>query len=548
MSKRSTSASTVRFSRVRARHLWRATVALSVLGLAGSTAACGSTARSSDIKGHEAKGQPTSLTWEIDEPWEKLTSVSAGAGPEGTVLLATEPLILLEPNGTFKPNLGTELPQRNPKAVVFKLRPGVKFWDGKPLRPQDVVWSLDQNLKPTASLEYGFVYVKSIEPRGNDEVVIHLKQPDTNLDTMLAQSGITEEAYGKAHASDLGTPNALGMGTGPFKYVKYVPNDEVVLARNNAYWGPKPAIKTLTLKYIADASARLLAAEGHQIDGSFAAMGSSIETYKRLPGYHIVEGQGSDEAILFYNVNKPPFNDIHVRRAMALAINKAQVAQGVTHGYGSAAVTLVTPKSASLLLGSAGTAKLYNQLNTYKYNVAAAKHELAQSAYPHGFSSILNVSSDDPDIINGAQIVVQMLSKIGIHLTLKELPDSQYGAEVFAKRDAPGMVMDPFAVDGLDPMLRPNYLTQSTNALNLAHYSNKANDAALAKMTQVPFKDKATRAEGLRQALTIENRDLPYIPLVFRDQLALVRNDLNLNHLSGFWWMERWTDEITLAR
>jgi peptide/nickel transport system substrate-binding protein len=546
MSKRSTSAGTGRFSRVRARQLRRATVVLSVLGLAGTTAACGSNARPADVKGHESAGQPTSLTWEIDEPWEKLTSVSAGAGPEGTVLLATEPLILLEPNGTFRPNLGTEVPQTNPKTVVFKLRPGVKFWDGHPLRPQDVVWSLDQNLKPAASLEYGFVYVKNIEPRGKDEVVIHLKEPDTNLDTMLAQSGITEEAYGKAHASDLGTPNALGMGTGPFKYVKYVPDDEVVMTRNNNYWGPKPGIKTLTLKYIGDASSRLLAAEGHQIDGSFAAMGSSIQTYKRLPGYHLVEGQGSDEAVLIYNVNKPPFNDIHVRRAMALAINRSQLAQGITHGYGSAAVTLVTPTSASLLLGSAGTAKLYNQLNTYQYNVAAAKRELAQSAYPHGFSSTLNVSTDDPDIINGAQIVVQMLSKIGIHLTLKELPDSQYGEEVFVKRDAPGVTMDPFAVDGLDPMLRPNYLTQSTNSLNLSHYSNKANDAALAKMTQVPFKDKATRAQGLKAALTIENRDLPYIPLVFRDQLALVKDGLNLKGLSGFWWMERWTNQLTL--
>src|SRR6202012_5674534 len=247
----------------------------------------------------------TSLTWEIDAPWEKLTSTSAAAGPEGTVLLATEPLILLNPNGTFKANLGTELPQPNPTTVIFKLHPGVKFWDGKPLTPDDVVWSLDQNLKPTTSLEYGYVNVKSIEARGADEVVIHLKRPDTNLDTMLAQSGITEEAYGKAHASDLGTPNALGMGTGPFKYVKYVPDDEVVMTRNNNYWGPKPGIKTLTLKYIGDASSRLPAAEGHQIAGSFAAMGSSIHTYKRLPGYHIVEGQGSDEAVLIYNVNKP---------------------------------------------------------------------------------------------------------------------------------------------------------------------------------------------------------------------------------------------------
>jgi peptide/nickel transport system substrate-binding protein len=320
------------------------------------------------------------------------------------------------------------------------------------------------------------------------------------------------------------------------------------MTRNNAYWGPKPTIKTLTLKYIADASARLLAAEGRQIDGSFAAMGSSIETYKRLPGYKILQGEGSDEAILIYDNRKKPFSDVHVRRGMALAIDKAQLVQGITHGYGTAAVTLVTPKSASRLLGAAGTENMYNQLNIYKYNVAAAKRELAQSAYPHGFSSVLNVSSDDPDIINGAQIVVQMLSKIGINLTLKELPDSQYGAEVFANRDAPGVTMDPFAVDGLDPMLRPNYLTQSTNALNLSHYSSAANDAALAKMTQVPFKDKATRAEGLREALTIENRDLPYIPLVFRDQLALVRDGLNMDQLNGFWWMERWTDQIRAAR
>ena len=96
-------------------------------------------------------------------------------------------------------------------------------------------------------------------------------------------------------------------------------------------------------------------------------------------------------------------------------------------------------------------------------------------------------------------------------------------------------------------MLRPNYLTLSTNALNLSHYSNGANDAALAKMTQVPLKDKATRAEGLKESLTIENRELPYIPLVFRDALALVSDRVTMNQFNGFWWMERWTDGITPA-
>ncbi len=169
MLKRSTSSSTGRFSSGRSRHLRLGTAALSVAllasGLVGAMTAFGSNTKPTQTRGHEASGQLTSLTWEIDEPWEKLTSVSAGAGPEGTVLLATEPLILLEPNGTFKPNLGTELPQRNPTTVVFKLHPGVKFWDGKPLTPQDVVWSLDQNLKPAARpSRYGFVYVKSIQP------------------------------------------------------------------------------------------------------------------------------------------------------------------------------------------------------------------------------------------------------------------------------------------------------------------------------------------------------------------------------------------------
>lgn len=135
MLKRSTSPSTGRFWRVRSRNLRRGTAALSVALLASGLVAMtafGSSARPTETKGHEASGQLTSLTWEIDEPWEKLTSVSAGAGPEGTVLLATEPLILLEPNGTFKPNLGTELPQPNPTTVVFKLHPGSSFGTGSP--------------------------------------------------------------------------------------------------------------------------------------------------------------------------------------------------------------------------------------------------------------------------------------------------------------------------------------------------------------------------------------------------------------------------------
>ena len=211
---------------------------------------------------------------------------------------------------------------------------------------------------------------------------------------------------------------------------------------------------------------------------------------------------------------------------------------------------MVSDQSMSNDLSQEQIQSLTSQLQT-KYDVNAAKAELAKSATPNGFSATVIYSAAESGTSGlVAQAVAQQLKAIGINLTVKSMPDGQYTDAVFFKHTAPASIVD-FTTDLPDPISLPNYLTSSAQTLaqggytNIAEWTTPAQDQVLNEYLQTPISDKSKRGDLLTQALTNMNADQAYIPIYNADYLAVIKSGLNFNGFDGMWWMRRWVDDIT---
>ena len=181
-----------------------------------------------------------SMVWAVYRDVNSLDPIYAFDYPENTAdSLMCESLLRQAPDGSLHPGLAT-ISNPGPTTMVFTLRPGVKFWDGHPVTPADVVYSLDRNTDPKLGGFYPLVFnrVKSIAATGSNQVTITLKQPDYWLQGELASMPgiIIEKAFAQKQGKNYGTPAGSIMCTGAYMFKSWNPGVGVVAVRNPHYW------------------------------------------------------------------------------------------------------------------------------------------------------------------------------------------------------------------------------------------------------------------------------------------------------------------------
>ena len=154
--------------------------------------------------------QVANMTWAVYRDVNSLDPAFAFDYPENTAIsLMCESLLRQEPNGSVGPGLAT-LTTQSPTKLVLTIKQGAAFWDGKPVTPADVVYSLQRQASPAVGGFYGaaFARVKSIAATGANQVTVTLSQPDYWLPGELASMGgvITEQAFAEKQGKNYGTP------------------------------------------------------------------------------------------------------------------------------------------------------------------------------------------------------------------------------------------------------------------------------------------------------------------------------------------------------
>jgi peptide/nickel transport system substrate-binding protein len=272
-----------------------------------------------------------------------------------------EPLVDLDfTNSELKPKLATSWNQVNPTTWQFKIRDGVTYHNGTPLNAKAVADWINRVLNPKlACWLYGSVLdenVKGAAAVDDHTVDITTANPDVILPQRLAFVMI-----GVADGS-LDAKTKTPIGTGPYKFVSYEPGSEVKLERYDKYWGEKPQYRQVTYPIRVESSVRASMAAAGEVD--LATMISSQDA-KAKGAVNFTVG----ETVYFrVDADIAPFNDIRVRRALALAIDRNTFVTNVFGGLGKPANAIVAPST----LG-------YPDDVTSKYDPAMAKSLLTEA-------------------------------------------------------------------------------------------------------------------------------------------------------------------------
>ena len=205
------------------------------------------------------------------------------------------------------------------------------------------------------------------------------------------------------------------MGTGPYRFESFKPSSETVLRRNEDYWGTKPPIAELELRTIADDAQRLLAIQSGEVDGIVGIPLAQLPSFERIPGLQLSEGTDYSVYKFNFDLTKAPWDDPHLRRAFAHAVNRTVLADDLFKGNAEAAVTLVPPSVMSQLLPQGDVEAGYAEIEQTvpAYDLEAAKRELAESSVPDGVATTLLITGSDPNLAAIAQTAAQDLSRSG---------------------------------------------------------------------------------------------------------------------------------------
>src|SRR5262249_23564916 len=210
----------------------------------------------------------------------------------------------------------------------------------------------------------------------------------------------------------------LILGTGPYTLTEFAPGDHAVLQANPAYWGPKAVAKKITFQSIPDRQTRLLAMKNGDIDGTFDLAISDIDQWKGLKNVDVITAPSLGVYSLTLDRSAPPFDDVHLRRAIAYSVDRAGLVMALLKGNGETAVALDPPEIWAPLAPTEAVKAFYDTLPGYGFDLDKAKAELAQSAYANGVSFTVPGSTADPYIVNVLQSVAQNLKQLGINMTV----------------------------------------------------------------------------------------------------------------------------------
>jgi peptide/nickel transport system substrate-binding protein len=323
----------------------------------------------------------------------------------------------------------------DPLTWSFTLKPGIKFHDGSPLTPADVAFSIMRAQAATGIRTYSSAVrnVVSVEPTGERTFLIRMREPTPLQPAYLVSVAIVSATAAKDAAIADWNGGRAAIGTGPYRWVKWTPSQDVVLERFPGYWGPKDPWDKVIFRYIPNDSARVAALLSGDVD---VADTLPAELYERVKDAEKVKLITTDSVFTNYlyldsispltpnamtldgkPLPKNPLTDLRVRTALDHAINRTALAERAMQGGGAAAGQIAAPG----LIGHVAA------LKPTTYDPALSRKLLAEAGYPQGFSLVLSCTSDRfAGDARTCQAVGQMLNAVGIKPVVDALPSTIY--------------------------------------------------------------------------------------------------------------------------
>ena len=325
-------------------------------------------------------------------------------------------LIRRDREGNQELALATSYKTIDPVTWEFKLRKGVKFQNGESFTASDVKFSYDRMRDPKTKYPFRVFFRGIKEVRIIDDYTVRVitKKPDPVLPSRLAFGAfIVPEKYIKEHGDKYFAKHPVGSGR--YKFVKWLKNDYLELEANENYWGDKPAtIKKLIFKTIPETGSRMAALQTGEVDIATNVLPFMIPKLKKNPNIKVVSGPSGRVIFIGFNLldseKAGPLMKKKVRQAINYAVDKQSLIKHILMGSGEQLATPLIP----LAFGYDPAIKAYS------YDPEKAKKLLAEAGYPNGFKTEFATGSGrylmDKQI---AEAIAGMLAKVGIQAKLQ---------------------------------------------------------------------------------------------------------------------------------
>jgi peptide/nickel transport system substrate-binding protein len=331
------------------------------------------------------------------------------------------------------------------KTWAFKLRTGVRFHNGEPFDAKTVKYCFERNVEPgsTNKDKATFANIVNIATTDDHTVVLTLKNPNPDFLFQLGQAtaSIVEP---KSAAGN----NTQPIGTGPFKLESWAKGSSVVLARWDGWRDAKAIrLRRVTMRFISDPAAQVAAMLAGDVDlFPRIAAAKSLEQFRRDKRFQVLIGGSRAKTILAINNKKKPLDDVRVRRAIAMALDRKQVVEGAADGFG-------TPIGSYYVPGAPGYVDL-TAVNAYNPERAKALLKEAGVATPLELSLKLPPT---PYARQGGEVVAAMLAKVGIVAKQENIEWAQWLSGVYGQK-----AYDLTIISHVEPLdfgnfARPNY-------------------------------------------------------------------------------------------
>ncbi len=441
----------------------------------------------------------------VDSPASMSIHEEATVVAERPVMGVFNNLVLFDQNvpqntiSAIKPELATRWSwNEDGTELTFPLRKGVRWHDGEPFTAKDVKCTWDMLAGRSAEKfrinprKAWYRNLAEVTTNGDFEVTFHLKRPQPGLLALLASGW--SPVY-PCHVSPR-EMRSHPIGTGPFKFVEFKPDQSIKVARNPDYWKPgRPYLDGVEYTVIRDRSTVVLAFIAGKYDLTFAGsltIPLMHDVESRLPAAHCKSPPGSVNTNLIVNRDVPPFNNPELRRAMALDLDRKAFVDILTQGQGHLGGALQPPPGGLWGL----TPDVLQTLPGYGMDVTENRFEARQIMQKLGYGpdnrlKIKIATRNIPPYRDPAVILIDQLKQVYIDGELETVDTTQWYPKMMRKDYTVALNLTGSTVDDPDQMLYENYACGAEGNYN--GYCNPAIDKLIDEQSRE--EDQAKRKQ-----------------------------------------------------
>ncbi|MEA3491820.1 MAG: peptide-binding protein [Campylobacterota bacterium] len=327
-------------------------------------------------------------------------------------------LVKFDKNGTIVGDLAEKFYFENNTTLIFELRKGVKWHDGKLFSADDVVSTYELLHSPKLVTPYkdDFKYVKKVERLDEYRIRVSYKQPYFKALSIWMMGILPKHLWEKVDDPMTTSLNKLPVGTGPYKLTKpFRVNERIVLEANPDYFIHPPHISKINMHYISDPSTQFITLKAEELDvGGLDPLQMERQLNREFKAYYqLIEQPSYAYTYMGFNLRRKLFQDRRVREAIALAIDRIEIIDLLFFSHGTVCQGPFMP----------GSDAYPKDFIPYRYDPKKAKSILRSLGYnqsnPLRFELVTNTGNDTR--VYAAQIIQHQLQKVGIEMTIRTM-------------------------------------------------------------------------------------------------------------------------------